>query len=63
MGLENQIVYNLVDVLKDVQIKTGCYKGPAIQQFVFITSAQSKDKDSVTPQQMIDLTSCLKRRV
>ena len=25
-----------------------------------LPSAQSKDKDSVTPQQMIDLTSCLK---
>ena len=61
MGLENQIVYNLVDVLEGTcRLRQAVIKDRRYNNLYLLPSAQSKDKDSVTPQQMIDLTSCLK---
>ena len=61
MGLENQIVYNLVDVLEgNCRLKQAVIKDRRYNNLFLLPSAQSKDKDSVTPEQMIGLTDCLK---
>lgn len=61
MRLENQIVYNLVDVLEgNCRLKQAVIKDRRYNNLFLLPSAQSKDKDSVTPEQMIGLTDCLK---
>jgi septum site-determining protein MinD len=61
MGLENQIVYNLVDVLEgNCRLKQAVIKDRRYNNLYLLPSAQTRDKDSVTPNQMIELTNCLK---
>lgn len=57
MGLENRIVYNLVDVVEgSCRIKQALIKDKNHQGLYLMPSAQTKDKSSVTPQQMKKLT-------
>ena len=61
MGLENQIVYNLVDVLEgNCRLKQAVIKDRRHANLYLLPSAQSKDKNAVSPEQMIGLTNCLK---
>lgn len=61
MGLENYIVYNLVDVIEgNCRLKQAIIKDRKHSNLYLLPSAQSRDKDAVTRQQMIDLTACLK---
>ena len=61
MGLENHIVYNLVDVIEGkCRLKQAIIKDRKHNNLFLLPSAQSKDKDSISPQQMIDLTNQLK---
>ncbi|SEF44382.1 septum site-determining protein MinD [Butyrivibrio sp. Su6] len=61
MGLENRIVYNLVDV-----IEGNCKRNQALirdkryENLFLLPAAQTKDKTSVTPEQMKKLTEELK---
>lgn len=61
MGLENRIVYNLVDV-----IEGNCKRNQALirdkryENLYLLPAAQTKDKTSVTPEQMKKLTEELK---
>ena len=61
MGLENRIVFNLVDVvegkcrLKQVLIKAKRYK-----QLFLLPTAQTKNKDDIKPEQMLYLINELK---
>ena len=61
MGLENRIVFNLVDVvegkcrLKQVLIKDKRYK-----QLFLLPTAQTKNKDDIKPEQMLYLINELK---
>lgn len=57
MGLENRIVYNLVDVVEGgCRIKQALIKDKNHQGLYLMPSAQTRDKSSVTPQQMKKLT-------
>ena len=62
MGLENRIVYNLVDVVEgNCKIKQALIKDKKYPELYLLPSAQTRDKTSVTPEQMKKLTDELKR--
>lgn len=62
MGLENRIVYNLVDVIEGkCRLNQALIKDKRYENLYLLPSAQTKDKSSVTPEQMIKLTSELRR--
>ncbi len=57
MGLENRIVYNLVDVIEgNCRIKQALIKDKRYENLYLLPSAQTKDKSAVTPQQVKKLT-------
>jgi len=57
MGLENQILYNLVDVLEgNCRIRQALIQDKRFFELYLLPSAQTKDKDSVTPEDMKRLT-------
>ena len=61
MGLENHIIYNLVDVIEgNCRLKQAVIKDRRHSNLYLLPSAQSKDKDAVSPEQMVELTNCLK---
>ena len=61
MGLENRIVYNLVDVVENnCRIKQALIKDKRYPNLYLLPSAQTKDKSAVTPEQMKKLTSELR---
>lgn len=61
MGLENRIVYNLVDVVEgNCRIKQALIKDKRFPNLHLLPSAQTRDKTSVTPEQMKKLTDELR---
>ncbi|MBQ4232781.1 MAG: septum site-determining protein MinD [Lachnospiraceae bacterium] len=61
MGLENRIVYNLVDVIEgNCRIKQALIKDKRVPNLYLLPSAQTRDKTSVTPEQMKKLVADLK---
>ena len=61
MGLENRIVYNLVDVVEgNCRIKQAMIKDKKYPNLFLLPSAQTRDKTSVTPEQMVKLVEELK---
>lgn len=61
MGLENRIVYNLVDVVEGVcRYKQALIKDKNCPNLYLLPSAQTKDKTSVTPEQIRKLVDELK---
>ncbi|NLY49915.1 MAG: septum site-determining protein MinD [Firmicutes bacterium] len=62
MGLENRIVYDLVDVVTGVcRVKQAMIKDKRFNESLFLLpAAQTKDKTAVTPEQMKKLTTELK---
>ena len=61
MGLENRIVYNLVDVVEgNCRIKQALIKDKRYPNLFLLPSAQTRDKTSVTPEQMKVLIEELK---
>lgn len=61
MGLENRIVYNLVDVIEgNCRIKQALIKDKKYPNLFLLPSAQTRDKTSVTPEQMKKLTDDLR---
>lgn len=61
MGLENRIVYNLVDVIEgNCRINQALIKDKRYPNLYLLPSAQTRDKTSVTPEQMKKLTDQLK---
>lgn len=62
MGLENRIVYNLVDVIEGhCRMKQALIKDKRFPNHLFLLpSAQTRDKTSVTPEQMKKLCEDLK---
>ena len=61
LGLENRIVYNLVDVVEgNCRIKQALIKDKRYQNLYLLPSAQTKDKTSVNPEQMKKLTDELR---
>lgn len=61
MGLENRIVYNLVDVIEgNCRIRNALIKDKRYPNLYLLPSAQTRDKNSVTPEQMKKLAEELK---
>lgn len=61
MGLENRIVYNLVDVIEgNCRIKQALIKDKRYPNLYLLPSAQTRDKSAVNPEQMAKLTKELK---
>ena len=61
MGLENRIVYNLVDVIEgNCRIRNALIKDKRYPNLYLLPSAQTRDKNSVTPEQMKKLADELK---
>ena len=62
MGLENRIVYNLVDVIEgNCKLKQALIRDKKYESLYLLPAAQTKDKTSVNPEQMKQLTEELKK--
>jgi septum site-determining protein MinD len=62
MGLENRVVYHLVDVVEGrANWKKAIIRDKRFDNLVLLPSAQVRDKDSVTPEQMKQLVEELKQ--
>lgn len=63
MGLENRIVYNLVDVVEGhCRVKQALIKDKRYPELYLLPSAQTRDKTAVNPDQMRKLTMQLKEQ-
>ena len=61
MGLENRIVYNLVDVIEgNCRVKQAMIKDKRYSSLFLLPSAQTRDKSSVNPEQMKKLVDELR---
>jgi septum site-determining protein MinD len=61
MGLENRIVYHLVDVVRGrCQVRQALVKDKRFPHLSMLPASQIDQKDSVTPEQMKDLMTQLK---
>lgn len=61
MGLENRIVYDLVDVIEGrARLRQALIKDKRLPELCLLPAAQTRDKDSVSPDDMIALTNQLR---
>jgi septum site-determining protein MinD len=61
MGLENRIVYDLIDVIEEnCRLKQALIKDKRYSNLYLLPAAQTKDKTAVTPEQMKKLCDDLK---
>lgn len=61
LGLENRIVYNLVDVIEgNCRLKQALIKDKRYPELFLLPSAQTRDKTSVSPEQMVKLCEQLR---
>jgi septum site-determining protein MinD len=61
MGLENRIVYDLVDVVEGfAKLKTALIKDKRFENLYLLPAAQTRDKTAVSPDQMRDLVGEMK---
>ncbi|HHT97636.1 MAG TPA: septum site-determining protein MinD [Clostridiales bacterium] len=61
MGLENRIVYNIVDVIEGTcRIRNAIIRDKRYPNLYLLPSAQTRDKAAVTPEQMKKLTDELR---
>ncbi|MGN0161622.1 MAG: septum site-determining protein MinD [Lachnospiraceae bacterium] len=61
MGLENRIVYNLVDLIEgNCRVKQALIRDKKYEGLFLLPSAQTRDKSSVEPEQMKKLIEMLK---
>jgi septum site-determining protein MinD len=62
MGLENRIVYDLVDVIEgQCRMKQALIKDKRFEGLYLLPAAQTRDKNAVAPQQMVALCEELKK--
>lgn len=62
MGLENRIVYDIVDVVeKNCRLKQGLIKDKRFDKLFLLPAAQTKDKSAINPEQMKELVMDLKK--
>ena len=60
MGLENRIVYNMIDVISgNCRLKQALIADRRVEGLFLLPTAQTKDKSAVTPEQMKKLTEQL----
>src|SRR5574344_1898853 len=61
MGLENRIVYDIVDVVEGkCKLRQALIKDKRFEQLFLLPAAQTRDKSAINEEQMIELTSKLK---
>lgn len=61
MGLENRIVYDLVDVVEGTcRLRQAMIKDKRLEELYLIPAAQSRDKTAVTPADMIEVVNQLR---
>ena len=61
MGLENRIVYDLVDVVEGfAKLKHALIKDKRFENLYLLPAAQTRDKTAVSPEQMRDLVAEMK---
>lgn len=61
MGLENRIVYDLIDVVEgNCRLKQALIKDKKYESLYLLPAAQTRDKDAVSPEQMQKLCENLK---
>lgn len=61
MGLENRVVYDLVDVVEGVcRLKQALVKDKRVESLYLLPAAQTRDKSAVNPLQMKELVDRLK---
>lgn len=62
MGLENRIVYDLVDVVEgSCRVKQALIKDRRYEGLYLLPAAQTRDKNAITPKQMMKLCEELKQ--
>ncbi|GGK15984.1 site-determining protein [Caldalkalibacillus thermarum] len=62
MGLENRIIYDLVDVAEgNCRLKQALIKDKRFEELYLLPAAQTKDKDAVAPEQMSKIIAELKQ--
>ncbi|WMM23553.1 septum site-determining protein MinD [Tissierella sp. MB52-C2] len=62
MGLENRIVYDIVDVVeKNCRLKQALIRDKRHEKLFLLPAAQTKDKSAVNPDQMLELVNQLKK--
>ena len=61
LGLENRIVYTIIDVIEGrCRLKQGLIKDKRFQNLCLLPTAQTKDKDDISPQEMLKIVNELK---
>lgn len=61
MGLENRIVYDLVDVVEGAcKLRNALIKDKRVENLFLLPAAQTREKDAVSPEQMKELCTTLK---
>lgn len=61
MGLENRIVYDIVDVVEEkCKLRQALIKDKRFSELFLLPAAQTRDKSAVNEEQMIELTNKLK---
>lgn len=61
MGLENRIVYDLVDVVEGrCKLRQAMIRDKRLEEYYLIPAAQTRDKTAVSPQDMVRLTDELR---
>ncbi|WP_421616882.1 septum site-determining protein MinD [Brevibacillus sp. TJ4] len=62
MGLENRIIYDLVDVAEgSCRLQQALIKDKRFENLALLPAAQTKDKSAVTPEQMYEIVTQLKQ--
>ncbi|NDL67946.1 septum site-determining protein MinD [Anaerotalea alkaliphila] len=62
LGLENRIVYNLIDVIEgNCKLKNALIKDKKHPGLFLLPAAQTRDKDAISPEQMMELITTLKK--
>ncbi|SFC31297.1 septum site-determining protein MinD [Clostridium uliginosum] len=61
LGLENRIVYTIIDVIEGrCRLKQALIKDKRFQNLCLLPTAQTKDKDDISPQEMLKIVNELK---
>ncbi len=61
MGLENRIVYDIVDVIEEkCKLRQALIKDKRFEELFLLPAAQTRDKSAINEEQMIELTKKLK---
>ena len=61
MGLENRIVYDLVDVVEGTcKLRNALIKDKRVENLFLLPAAQTREKEAVSPDQMKELCAALK---